>query len=221
MQEEEISKKFNINLDKLKEEQIKLAKELEIKNILNLEKINTIAAFENIIVRNQIISAVIVCDKSFEVIEEQFYFGKLNFPYLSEFRSYRELPSMLEAYKKLQNKPDIVLISGNGIAHPRLGIASHFSLAAELIPSIGIADSPFDGNTVNSGEIINLEGKKVGRILNSKEKSNPLFISPGNKISVEAAYDFCKSLIVLPHKHPEPLHLAHKYAKSVKKELGI
>jgi deoxyribonuclease V len=57
--------------------------------------------------------------------------------------------------------------------------------------------------------------------LKSKEKANPLFVSPGNGISVDSAYNLAKELIKPPHKLPEPLHLAHKYVKSVKDELKI
>jgi deoxyribonuclease V len=221
MQEEELLNKFKIDLEKLRKEQLALAQKLKIKDSIQIENINLIGAFENIIVKNQIISGVIICDKNFEIIEEQFYIGRLGFPYLAEFRSYREVPAMLESFKKLQNKPDIVLIPGNGITHPRLGIASHFSLAEEGIPTIGVSDSLFKDFMIKVEDIISLEGKKVGKVLQSKEKSNPIFISPGNNISIDSAYELCKNLIVPPHKHPEPLHLAHKYAKSVKKELGI
>jgi len=126
---------------------------------------------------------------------------------------------MASAFSKLQEHADIVLIAGDGIIHPRLGTASHFSLATNM-PSIGVAETVFEENKIE-GEDIFLNGKKIGKVFYGKKGSNPLYISPGNKITVKSAFEFCKSLMKEPHKHPEPLHLAHKYAKSVKKELRL
>ena len=68
-------------------------------------------------------------------------------------------------------------------------------------------------------EDILLNGKKVGKVLQEKPGSKPLYISPGNKISIETAYELAKKFIILPHKLPEPLHIAHKYSKEIRKEL--
>ena len=143
MKEEEIIEKFEIDIDKLKNEQLKLASQLDFKDLISLDSIGLIGAFENLIIKNKIISAVIVCNKNFEIIEEQYYLTKLTFPYLFEFWSYRELPAMIGAYNKLQNRPDVFLIPGNGLIHPRLGLASHFSLVSG-IPSIGVSSFNFD-----------------------------------------------------------------------------
>ena len=48
-----------------------------------------------------------------------------------------------------------------------------------------------------------------------------MYVSPGNLISIETAYEFSKKLINLPHKKPEPMHLAGKYAREVRKELFV
>lgn len=219
MEEGELVKKYNLDLEKLKQEQIKLGKTLELKDAVDFSTIERIGAIETIIIRDKIIAGVIVCDKNFEILEQQYSLEKLKFPYIHEFRSYRELPSMINAFEKLQVRPDVVLISGHGITHKRLGIASHFSLFMG-VPTIGVTESLFEGNKIKDKEIFN-ELKLIGKILQSKEGSNPLFISPGNKISINSAFNLCKSLIKHPHKMPEPLHLAHRYARSVKKELGL
>jgi len=219
MDENEVAKKFGIDLESLKREQLKIAKELEIKDSRDFSLIKTFGAIENIIINNQIISAVIVCDSDFEIIEEQYFLDKLRFPYIFEFRSYRELPAMLECFNKLQNKPDLVFIHGAGIMHPRLGLASHFSLSTGT-PCIGVNDSLFKENKIVKEDIL-LDEKKVGKVLQSKEKSNPLYISPGDKISLNTSFELAKKLVILPHKLPEPMHLAHKYARNVRKELKI
>jgi deoxyribonuclease V len=111
--------------------------------------------------------------------------------------------------------------------HPRgLGIASHFSLASGIashfslasgIASIGIADSLIIGE--EKGEDIFMNGKLVGKIVKTKEGANPLYVSPGNLISVNTSCSLVKKFTIEPHKIPEPLRLARRYAKEVMKEL--
>jgi len=219
MQEEEIINKYGIDIEKIKQEQIKLAKTLSIKDSIDFSMVEKIAAIENLLIQNTIISAIVVCDKENNIIEQQYFVDKLRFPYLHEFRSYREVSSMVESFNKLQERPDIVLIKGNGITHPRLGLASHFSILTG-IPTIGISDVLFDENKIEGDNII--RGiKKVGKVIPGKEGSNPLYVSPGNNMLVNTSSEIIKKLIVPPHKFPEPMHIAHKYVKEVREELKL
>jgi len=229
MERDEIIQKYGINLDELKQEQKKLAKQLEIKDKTDFSLADKFAAIDNVFIGNKIISSIIICDKGeflekdsskkeYEISDRTYAMDKIRFPYLPGFRAYRELATMVLALDKLNEKPDIVLISGQGIIHSRLGLASHFSLITG-IPSIGISDSIKDCEIKN--EDIFKNKKKVGKVLISKKGSRPMYISPGDGISVETAYELVKKFINLPHKLPEPLHLAGKYGRDVKKELGI
>lgn len=221
MDEQELIKRYGIDIEALEKEQIKLSKTLEIKDIVDFSLVTTFGAIENITVGNQILSVIIICDKEFNIIEQQYFLDKLRFPYLHEYRSYREVPVMIEAFNKLNEKPDVVFIHAHGIMHPRLGLASHFSILTG-VPSIGVAGDLFKQNELSSnGQDILLKKKKVGKVLVSKEKANPLYVSPGNLISIETAYNLTKELLKHPHKLPEPLHLAHKYIRSVKEELKL
>lgn len=219
MDKEELIKKYNINLVRLEKEQNDLSKNLEIKDFFDIKEINKIGAIQNIMVKNQIISAMIVVDKNMEIIEQEYFIDKLRFPFLHGFRAYRELPSMTGVYNKIRDKPDVVIIEGTGINHSRLGMASHFSLVTG-IPAIAISDSLFDDNELK-GEEIFLNNKKVGKKLITKIGSKPIYVCPGNRITLESAYDLIKNLILPPHKMPEPIHLAARYAKDIKKELKL
>jgi len=216
MKPEEIAKKYNIDLKKLEKEQEKLAKGLDIKDSIDFSMADKISGIDNSFFENQIISGCVVLGNDLEVLEQEYFSDKLKFPYIPGFKAYRELPTMIEAVNKLEDKPDVIFINGHGIAHPRLGMASHFSLLTG-IPSIGIANNLLVGEI--KGEDIILNGKKVGKVLSSKEGSKPMFVSPGNLISIETAYELAKKLIKLPHKLPEPLHQAHKYSRQIRKEL--
>jgi deoxyribonuclease V len=213
---ERLIKKYKIDIPKLEKEQLKLSKELQIKNKIDFSLADRFGAVDNTFINNKLLCCFIVCNGDFEVIDRAYVFEKVNFPYIPGFRNYRELLPMVNAYDKLTEKPDVVFVSAQGIIHPRLGLASHFGLSTG-VPTIGVSDSII-GCQIEGDEIF-CEGKKVGKVLLSKPGSNPMYISPGNYISIESAYDLSKKLISLPHKKPEPLHLAGKYSKEVRKEL--
>lgn len=213
----ELIKKYDINISKLEQEQTKLAKSLKLKDSIDFNHITKIAGCSNSFFGNKIISAIVILNENLEIIEEKYFEEKVKFPYIPGFRAYRELPSMISCFNKLEEKPDVIFIFGNGVLHPRLGIASHFSLVSG-IPSIGIADSPLIGETKENKVYVN--GKLKGYELKTKEGSNPIYVSPGNLISLETSISLTKKFIVPPHKLPEPLIKSRKYAKTVLNELN-
>ena len=214
---EELAKKYNIDIVKLKQEQLRLSKELVIKDKIDFKLADRFGAVDNTFIKNKILCSIIVCDKEFKVIDRAYSFEKVKFPYIPGFRNYRELVPMIMTFEKLTERPDVFFIPAQGIAHQRLGLASHFGLATG-IPTIGISDSVIDCEIKE--ENIYKNGKKVGKILLTKEGSRPMYISPGNLISIDSSYELSKNLINLPHKYPEPMHLAGKYSREVKKEIA-
>lgn len=218
MKKEEIAKRFDIDLKKLEKEQKGLAKHLKIKDLIDFDLIGRIGAVDNVFIDGRIISGFIVTDKDFEILEQEYATERVKFPYIPGFRAYRELSAMIQAFNKLEEKPDLVLIPGHGIAHPRLGIASHFSLFVN-VPSIGIAKNLFEGEPKNAYIILNR--KRVGMVIQTKKESRPIYVSPGNLISIETAGKIVKELVRKPHKLPEPLRIAHRYAKRIREELDV
>jgi len=213
----ELIKKYNIDLEKLKQEQIKLAKGLQIKDNIDFSLADRFGAIDNTFIGNKMLCSIIICNKDYEIIDRAYVFERVKFPYIPGFRNYRELLPMILAFEKLTEKPDVVFIPGQGISHQRLGLASHFALSTG-VPTIGVSNSIIECEI--NGEDILKNNKKVGKVLVSKEGSNPMYISPGDLISVNSSYELCKKMINPPHKRPEPLHLAAKYSKEVLKELG-
>jgi deoxyribonuclease V len=143
------------------------------------------------------------------------------FPYVPGLLSFRELPVVLEAFRGLQQVPDVVLVDGQGIAHPRrLGIASHLGLWLDL-PTIGCAKSRLCGEHAEPGrqrgEWMSLldDGKEIGRVLRTRDRIKPLFISPGHKVGFDRAVQ-----IVLAcgrgYRLPEPTRLAHVESNRVR-----
>ena len=90
MEKEELVKKYGINLQKLEEEQVKLAKQLEIKDKIDFTIADKFGAFFNTFIKNKILSCAIICDKDYEIIDRAYAFEKVSFPYIAGFRAYRE-----------------------------------------------------------------------------------------------------------------------------------
>lgn len=87
MEKEELVKRYNLDLDSLEKEQLKLAKSLEIKDKFDLDNISRIGAIENLIIKNKIISAIVIMDKDYEILEQAYFLDKLRFPYIENFES--------------------------------------------------------------------------------------------------------------------------------------
>jgi deoxyribonuclease V len=147
--------------------------------------------------------------------------GQVDFPYIPGLLSFRELPVVLEAFRKLQAVPDLVMVDGQGIAHPRrLGIASHLGLWIE-IPTIGCAKSRLCGVhdevglEKGAGAPLYDRDEVIGRVLRSRTGVKPLYVSPGYAIGVDHAaqwvLDSCHR-----YRMPEPTRQAHLFTNRLR-----
>ncbi|MDB5478345.1 MAG: endonuclease [Alphaproteobacteria bacterium] len=140
------------------------------------------------------------------------------FPYIPGFLSFREIPAILEAMKLLPISPDLLMVDGQGIAHPRgLGIAAHLGVLTGL-PAIGVAKSRLVGWNkepgTQKGDHTPLlhKGARIGTVLRSKEKVKPLFISPGHRVDQDTALEITRQCLT-KYRLPEPTRLADKLSK--------
>jgi len=205
-----------MDLRKLKEEQIKLAKKVIIKD--EFDKIEKIAGVDQTFLHDDIISGIVVCNyKDLKPIEKKHAVVKAKFPYISGCLCYRESPAIIESFNKLENKPDILMVDGNGILHPRrIGMASHVGILLD-IPTIGVTKRLIAGEIKE--KTIYMEKEARGYELITREYSRPIYTSPGYKVSLKTSLEIAKKCLKPPHKLPEPLHLAHRYANKVKENL--
>ena len=143
-------------------------------------------------------------------------------PYIPGLLSFRELPCILGAFDKLKQRPELVMVDGQGIAHPRrLGIASHLGLWLDL-PTIGCAKSILRGNYDKDvlGEepgswvpLIDTRKKEVlGAALRTRARVNPMFISLGHRISLETSIRYVVACSK-GYRLPEPTRQADKLSK--------
>lgn len=145
-----------------------------------------------------------------------------DFPYRPGFLGFRETPSLVEAYRKLDDPPDLIFVDGHGLSHPRgLGIACHFGVLLD-IPTIGVAKSILVGRPEgelgpNPGDSVPLvwKGRRIGMVLRTKLRCNPLYISTGHRVSLETAVQWvmraCKG-----YRLPEPTRQAHMAANRLR-----
>ena len=200
------------DLNKLKEEQLKLAKKAILRD--SFEKLDLIGGVDAAYSQDYVISAIVVCDyKTMQVKEKVFAVAKAKFPYIAGFLAYREGPSISEAYARLENKPDVLIFDGNGILHPRrCGLASHIGVLLDQA-SVGVAKQLLVGEV--KGNVVYAEKEARAELVVTKEHSKPVYVSPGHKISLKTSVEIVKHCLRLPHKLPEPLHLAHRYADEI------
>jgi deoxyribonuclease V len=147
-------------------------------------------------------------------------------PYIPGFLAFREVPALLVAWEKLRVKPDLVLVDGHGIAHPRgLGIAAHLGVLLD-VPSIGVAKSPLVGRPeMPLGEEAGAEaplvwkGRRLGTVLRTRRRANPLYISIGHRVSLEEAVAWVRRAGT-GYRLPEPTRQAHLAANAVRRTAG-
>jgi deoxyribonuclease V len=163
-------------------------------------------------------AAIVVLDyPSLEPVETAVFEGKIGFPYVPGLLSFREAPLIIEAWKQLKTRPDIVMMDGQGIAHPRrFGIASHLGLLLD-IPTIGCAKSRLTGShdavpeKAGSYAFLTDADEIIGAVVRTKSGVKPLFISIGHKIdlacSIETVLKCCRG-----YRLPEPTRMAHMAA---------
>jgi deoxyribonuclease V len=195
-------------LKKLRKKQIELSEKIEIFD--DFDQINTVAGFDVAYPKNDFDkccgACVVIDNKTKKVIEEIKIHDKILFPYIPTYLTYRESNIIKLLYNKLESKPDLLMIDGNGILHPYgLGIASYIGINLN-VPTIGVAKSLLCGKVENND--IFYDDKLIGSIFfSSKKIKKPIFISPGHKISHETSIsiinDYCS------FKNPEPIRQAH------------
>lgn len=157
---------------------------------------------------------VVIGYPSFEIVAESIHEGPVMMPYIPGLLSFRELPLILPALEKLRVEPDLVVVDGQGIAHPRrLGIASHLGLFTRK-PTIGCAKSRLCGEHEEVGEVVgeysNLidGGETIGQVVRTKRGCKPIYVSIGHMMNLETAMEWVLKLNK-GYRLPEPVRQAH------------
>ena len=160
-----------------------------------------------------------------ELLEEVGVEDEIPFPYIPGLLSFREAPVLAAALARLGRRPDVVLVDGQGIAHPRgLGLASHLGVLLD-IPTIGVAKSRLVGeglepdDAAGSASPLYREGKIVGLILRTKDRVKPLYLSPGHRLTLEECREITLGCVTR-YRLPLPLRQADLLSRRLKKDAG-
>ena len=155
----------------------------------------------------------------FEVVERMVHREPTRMPYIPGLLSFREVPAALAAFDRLSVTPDLVMVDGQGIAHPRrLGVASHLGLWLDL-PTIGVAKSRLCGRHGEPGPargdwtplVDGPDDEVIGAVLRSRVGVKPLFVSPGHRVTLPTALAWVVACLGRT-KLPEPTRLADRLA---------
>src|SRR6266571_7572454 len=163
-------------------------------------------------------AVVLLSYPALEIVERHVYEEPVRMPYVPGLLSFRELPCILGAFDLLKQQPELVMVDGQGIAHPRrLGIASHLGLWLDL-PTIGCAKSILIGHhdplSEEVGSWVPLEADRevIGAVLRTRAQVKPMIISLGHRISLETSLRYVLACS-RGYRLPEPTRQADKLSK--------
>jgi deoxyribonuclease V len=152
---------------------------------------------------NTMIGAVVILDaETLDVIETAHHEMEITFPYVPGLFSFREIPALLEAFKKLEKQPDLIVCDAQGIAHPYgVGMATHLGLELD-IPTIGCAKKrllgDYDRSTLptqrGEAQTLIFEGKEICAALRTQDDIKPMFVSIGHKLNLKTALSWVLKL---------------------------
>jgi deoxyribonuclease V len=177
---------------------------------------------------NRAIGCVVVyCFPEMEELARARAVVRLQFPYIPGLLSFREIPALLAALRKMRVTPDLLFCDAHGYAHPRrFGLASHLGVLLDR-PTIGCAKSLLIGTHGALGpsagswtELVDEKagGERIGAALRTRDHVRPIYVSQGHRISLETAIRL--TLAVRDgYRIPRPTRDADHFASETKRKL--
>jgi len=157
-----------------------------------------------------------------EEVERRMARRKLQFPYVPGLLSFRESPILIAAFARLKTEPDLLLIDGHGLAHPRLfGIACHIGVLFDK-PAIGCAKSLLVGKAgepaakAGSSAPLEFDGERVGTVLRTRDNTRPIFVTQGHRVSLATAVKLVRQCLD-GYRIPKPTREADRYVRDLRR----
>ena len=168
-------------------------------------------------------AVVVVRAGTFERIERVGGAGPSTFPYVPGLLSFREAPALLDAFRRLETRPDVVMCDGQGIAHPRrFGVASHLGHWLDL-PTVGCAKSWLYGKYDEPGPdrgdrspLLDKAGEEIGAVVRTRSRVAPVYVSPGHRCDIDGAVRLVMETTV-KYRLPVPARMAHEYVNDIRR----
>lgn len=143
----------------------------------------------------RVFAALVTLDDAGREMARASHADQARFPYVPGFLGFREVPALAAAWDWLNPKPELLLVDGHGVAHPRgLGVATHLGLVLDH-PTVGVAKSLLVGDPAPLPDAAGAQaplmwrGKQIGVALRTRRGANPLYISVGHRVSLTRAVE--------------------------------
>lgn len=170
-------------------------------------------------------TAVVLSFPDLSVVEVRGAEAPLSFPYVPGLLSFREIPPVAEALRRVESEVDAVICDAQGLAHPRrLGLASHLGLLLDM-PCIGCAKSRLVGKHEEpdreKGSAVDLmdRGEVVGKVVRTRDGVSPVYVSVGNRIDLESSVELVLACCT-KYRLPETTRQAHNAANRLRRGEG-
>lgn len=214
-------------LEKLREEQLSIRDEVVIED--ELEEYEVVGGVDVSYTDSTAYGSISIWDEEGE-IDTLTIKTEISFPYISTYLSFRELPVLVELMERLKEtdmeEPDVLMVDGNGILHPfKIGLASHLGVELDM-PTIGVAKSMLTGRmekeVTHEDPLSKIyytedENELIGyAYLSSSRAKNPIYVSPGHRVTPETALEKVK--MYCEYKIPQPVRKAHIQANKKRRE---
>jgi deoxyribonuclease V len=211
--------KWNLTQEEARQVQDKFKEYIRVEP-LSLEKIHCVAGVDASYYQELVYAAVAVLDfPNLKPIEQAVIEIPLSFPYIPGLLSFREAPGILAALEQLSIKPDVLIVDGHGLAHPRrFGLACHLGVWLD-IPAIGCAKSILVGESAplgtkaSSTALLTSGTEVLGIALRTRTRVKPVYLSIGHRMDLMSAIEIILAC-TKSYRLPEPSRQAHFLAKS-------
>ena len=186
---------------------------------LDTEAIKRVAGADVSFKGNHGFGSVVVLDyKTLKLLSYSLSRVTVKIPYIPTFLAFREVGAIVSALKKLRDKPDVLLVDGHGMLHPRrCGLATHLGIVTG-IPTIGVAKKGLIGEVRGEGRVrpVYYKGEVIGFEVYTSKNKKPIYVSVGHMVTLRDALEVVLKTVKPGFRLPEPIRLAHILAKRCK-----
>jgi len=201
--------------------QKELAPQIDTSTPLPLDDLQLVGGIDVSVKENVSQAAIVVLTyPALEVIERVNASIPTPFPYIPGLLSFREGAVIIDALRQLKHAPDVFIVDGQGIAHPRhIGIASHIGLWID-VPTVGCGKTRLTGThepvppEKGAWSPLVHRGAVIGAALRTRDNVAPVYISVGHRATLDTARELVMRCVTR-YRLPEPIRAAHNAAKII------
>jgi len=215
--------RFDLSAPEARRLQEELASRVVAGSALDLSGVRHVAGADVSTRKDMAYATVVVLEfPRLSLVEVQGFEATLRFPYVPGLLSFREVPSLAGALRKVETRVDALILDAQGLAHPRrMGLASHLGIFLD-VPTVGCAKSRLVGTFEEPGrakgsatDLVH-RGEIVGRVLRTREGISPVYVSVGSGIDLKSSVELVLACCT-KYRLPETTRQAHNAANRLRR----